>query len=481
MNTSISKTEELLLKAFRRAASDVPGYRVLLREHGVEPDKIVDITTFSHFCPLLTKKNTFARFPLEQLCAGGKLGDLAEVLTSSGHGGQFSFGMIDRKQASIQADFIDEAFDAAFHIKTRSTLAINCLPMGVGFSSRRMTIATTSVREDMAVALVQAFGHNYEQIILIGDPLFMKKFTEHATMSGVDWGRYRTNVVMGEEVFGEHFRGYLAKCLNLNTDQQEDGNIISSFGVGELGLHLCYETPATIALRRAALKNRALARDLGCGGDGMEPPMIFTFNPLRAFIEIVNANQAGYGEMTLSTLNSEVLLPLLRYQTGDIACLLDPDAVGEVIRRHELIIPGDLPRSLLALRGRDKEALPNGSHVGFYKDILYADHWIAKHLTGACRLIFFGTEFTMHVQLARPHAPHSSLDQGISQAIPAAIRPLRVVLWSYESYPFGMGLDYERKFSYYVPGELPLPEILSEAHTGRSGGGQVEQERSAEI
>ena len=30
--------------------------------------------------------------------------------------------------------------------------------MGVGFSSERMTVATTSVREDMAVALVQAFG-----------------------------------------------------------------------------------------------------------------------------------------------------------------------------------------------------------------------------------------------------------------------------------------------------------------------------------
>ena len=39
--------------------------------------------------------------------------------------------------------------------------------MGVIFSSDRMTVATTSVREDMAVALVEKFGHHYDQIVLV--------------------------------------------------------------------------------------------------------------------------------------------------------------------------------------------------------------------------------------------------------------------------------------------------------------------------
>lgn len=464
MNMSLLTTEQLLLGAFRRAASHVPSYQTLLHEHCVQPQDVVDIEAFLRLCPVLTKQNTFTRFPLEQLCAGGSLQDVAEVMTSSGHGGKFSFGMIDRKQASAQADFIDSAFDAAFSVKTLSTLTINCLPMGVGFPSHCMTMATTSVREDMAAALVQSFGHCYEQIVLVGDPLFMKKFIEYATLSGVDWSRYRVNVVIGEEVFGENFRAYLAQCLNLNINDKANGYIISSFGLGELGLHLCYETPATIALRRAVLTNRGLSRDLlGVDGDETALPMIFTFNPLRIFIEIMNADQNGYGAMTFSTLNPEALVPLLRYQTGDIAHLLDADEVDEIMRKHKVTIPEGLPQNLLALRGRDKEELPNGSHVGFYKDILYADPRIAKYLTGACRLIFLGSNFTMHVQLAPLQAPHESMDQDIWKAIPPAVRPLRVVLWVYDRYPFGMGLDYERKFSYYIPGEMPQPEISVES------------------
>ena len=48
---------------------------------------------------------------------------------------------------------IDYALDQAFAISKRRTLVINCLPMGVVFSSSRATVATTSVREDMATAL----------------------------------------------------------------------------------------------------------------------------------------------------------------------------------------------------------------------------------------------------------------------------------------------------------------------------------------
>jgi phenylacetate-CoA ligase len=212
-------TEARLLREFRRAAAAVPAYRALLEEHGVSADEVRDLASFCRLCPLLSKDNTFDRFPLQQLTAGGALLDIADVLTSSGQGGRFSFGVINRTQVSANADLMDGAFDDAFHVKTRKTLAINCLPMGVVFSSHCMTVATTSVREDMAVALVETFGHHYEQIVLCGDPLFIKRFTDYARERGVDWSRYRINAVLGEEIFGEHFRGYIAACLGLNLDR----------------------------------------------------------------------------------------------------------------------------------------------------------------------------------------------------------------------------------------------------------------------
>jgi hypothetical protein len=45
-------------------------------------------------------------------------------------------------------------------------------------------------------------------------------------------------------------------------------------------------------------------------------------------------------------------------------------------------------------------------------------------------------------------SPHTSIDRAILGAMPPGMRPERVVTWRYEQFPFGMTLDYERKFSY---------------------------------
>jgi len=80
---------ERLLAAFQRAASNMPAYRCLLHEHGVDPVAIVDADAFAARCPILTKANTFDRFSIAELCVEGAMCDLANVLTSSGHGGGF--------------------------------------------------------------------------------------------------------------------------------------------------------------------------------------------------------------------------------------------------------------------------------------------------------------------------------------------------------------------------------------------------------
>ncbi len=443
-----------LLAEFNRAADHVPAYRALLEESGVRADQVRDVATFSSVCPLLSKANTFDRFSLSQLSVGGGLHDVAEVMTSSGHGGRFSFGVISRAEALSSAAFVDAALDTPFGVKSRTTLAINCLPMGVVLSSHCMTVATTSVREDMAVALVKAFGDGYEQILLIGDPLFMKKLTDHAVEQGVDWPRHRVSAIIGEETFGEHYRRYVELCLGLDPGRSGSGHIISSFGVAELGLHLCFETADTCALARAAAADPALAHDLfgGDAGPGSWLPMLLSFDPRRTFIEVVDPDANGYGKMTISMLDPGRQVPLLRYQTGDVARLLDSDRVTATLRNHGATI-GEVPPALLALRGRAREALPNGSQVGFYKDALYANPQVARGLTGATRLVFAGGRFTMHVQLVRGKKPGAALERDLLREMPAATRPARLVLWRHAEFPFGMGLDYERKFSHYVPGE----------------------------
>jgi phenylacetate-CoA ligase len=450
-----AEVEAALLAELRRAADGSPAYRTLLDEHRVHVEEVRDFRTFSSLCPVLSRDNTFDRFPLAKLNIGGHLRDVADVLTSSGHGGRFSFGVISRKQADASASFIDAALDVAFAVKSRPTLILNCLPMGVVFSSHCTTVATTSVREDMAVGLVKAFGESYEQLIIVGDPLFMKRLLDYAADQALDWRRSRVNAVIGEEVFGEHFRGYVAQCLGLTLDRPERGYIMSSLGVAELGLNLAFETGPTIGLRREAAVNPAFAREL-LGrdlGQGVCLPMIFTFNPRRTFIEVLEPDQHGYGRMTVSMLDPDRPIPLLRYQTGDVARLLNRDDVVATALAHGVHL-ADVPAALLAFQGRVGDVLPNGAHVGFYKDALYANRQVARHITGALRLTCSGSRCTMHVQLVRGQAREAAVADAILHEIANDVRPERLVLWPYADFPFGMGLDYERKFSYYVPGEM---------------------------
>lgn len=393
--------ERRLLRVFHRAAGQVPAYAALLAERGAAPERVGTLADFMTLAPLLDKTNTFQRFPLDQLCAPGALGDLASVLTSSGHGGRFSYGLISRGQHATGPEMIDRAMDHAFAIDSRRTLAINCLPMGVVFSSHRMTVATVSVREDMAIGLVEAFAPYFEQLVLVGDPLFLKRLTDYAADQGVDWGRYRVNVVIGEEIFGEHYRAYLAQRLGLDPGQPQRGYIMSSMGVGELGLHLFFETPATIALRRAAHRRPEFCRAL-LGTDPADTtlPLLFTYHSERTFLEIVEPDRDGFGGLAVSLLEDEAPLPLLRYQTGDVGRLLDAAQVRTACARHGVPCPDALPGALLAIRGRAKEVLPNGRHVGQYKDALYARPELARWLSGAFRLEF-SDGLVLHVQAAR--------------------------------------------------------------------------------
>lgn len=445
-------TAARVLEAYARAVATLPWYRELLAEQGLSAEAVCDLDSFARHGPVLTKQNTFDRFAIADLAATTTIADLAGVLTSSGHGGRFSFGLTTRTQESSAADEIDSALDAAFGIRTRRTLAINCLPMGVTFGSRCMTVATTSVREDMAVALIDTFGAAYAQIVLVADPLFLKRLTDYARHRGLDWQSHRIQVVVGEEVFGEHFRAYITARLGLGRDQQPDTFLMSSFGVGELGLHLCHETRATVALRRLLADRPALARAvLGPSAAACGTPVIFTYAPSRTYLEVDAADADGFGRLTVSMLDPALPIPLLRYQTGDIVRHLDPREVGAQLAAHGLELAGELPDQLIALRGREREALPNGATVALYKDAVYADPLVADRLSGAVRLEFDGGGPVVHLQLAPGCSDQGGIAAALTATLPARARPREVVVWPYERFPFGMALDHERKFVGYAP------------------------------
>ncbi len=452
--TSIGRTQigstERVLAAFRRAASESPAYRTLLAEQGVSAAEVVDLASFMHRAPLLNKDNTFGRFPMHELVTPGVVDQLSSVLTSSGHGGQFSFGIGTRRQAAGVASWFDDALDAAFQVKSRRTLAINCLPMGVGIASDCMAVATVSVREDMAVALVKAFGRYFDQVLIVSDPLFLPCLLAHAEAQGVDWTRHAVKIIIGEEFFGEHFRGHVGACVGYSQQALNEGVIRSSFGTAELGLHLLYETPATIALRRAAVASPSLATALWGSVPRTSPePMLMTYDADRLFLEADAPDADGFGALTVTMLD-QVPVPLPRYQSGDLVAFLDHHRVSTLAQGCGLQLV-DLPHHVVALRGRRKELLPNGCHVGLFREAIFASPEAALLLTGALRIHVEDNEMTLHIQLMPGRSDNGTVAATVAAQVVASCRPAHVRVWSYEAFPYGMGLDYERKFRYYDP------------------------------
>jgi phenylacetate-CoA ligase len=385
-----------LLPTFRRAAKHSLAYRTLLAEAGVDPATIKTPADFVARCPLLDKSNTFNRFGVDQLlCDDVPRANLASVLTSSGHGaGGFALGLSTRKQFRHAPQLIDLGLEVAFAIDRRRTLLINCLPMGVTFSSDAVCVANVSVREDMACAIVKQAGNLFEQIILCGDPLFLKRLCDYSQDTGLDLRRHRVHVIVGEETFPESFRDYLAGVLGIDPDDPASGLIGSSMGVGELGLNLFNETRETVALRRACIRDPALSIRLTGVDPAVSPaPTFMVFNPLRTFVEIINTDAHGVGDLVVTVMDGAAPVPLLRYATGDRMQLISPNALPDDIA------PPNLP--LIALHGRARDQLPGGGHVDLFKDALYRDPAVARQLSGAHRITTEGSAIRWEVQAVR--------------------------------------------------------------------------------
>ena len=445
-----------LLPCFRRAARHSPAYRTLLAEAGVDPGSINTAEDFVSRCPLLEKANTFKRFGIGQLiCDDVPLGDLASVLTSSGHGaGGFALGMSTRKQFQGTPRLIDLGLDMAFDIDARRTLLINCLPMGVTFNSNAVCVANVSVREDMACAIVKQAGSLFEQIVLCGDPLFLKRLCDYSEKAGVEWSRHRMHVIVGEETFSETFRDYLGAVLHIDPDAKDGGLIGSSMGVGELGLNLFNETRETVALRRACLDNPALLKQLTGVDTAVSPaPTFLVFNPLRSFVEVINTDGDGVGDLVVTVMDETTPVPLMRYSTGDRMQLL-PQAV---LREAAKQVPGGLrlPNApIIALHGRAKDRLEGGGHVDLFKEALYRHSDVARHLTGAHRIVPDGLSVRWEVQAVRgTETDLSSLALRLKADVASRLagREVAVTVHDYDAFPYGKTIDYERKFVYWVP------------------------------
>lgn len=440
-----SRAQGGLASVLTSAARRSGAYATLLAEAGVTVADLAGPDGIQR-APILQKENTFQRFSIQELLGNDvRRENLASVLTSSGYGAiSFGFGISDRSEAAMTPGAIDLGLQHAFGVDDRRTLLINTLPMGVVFESHAACVSNVSVREDMAFAILRQAGPLFEQIILVVDPLFAKRFLDYADERDYDLSLQRINMVIGEETFQEPFRNYLSQRLGIDHRQTGAPLLGSSMGVGELGLNLFFETPETIAFRRVWHERNPWHRQ----------PVVFCYNPLRSWVEVNAPDEQGVGDLLITMMDKRCTIPLPRYQTGDRARFLQPQDLEGLPAEVREGMEG-LPFPVILMYGRDRDQLAPKWHVDDFKALQYRDAELARQLSGAFRAGEREGAPAWHLQAARDATlSTAAIERGLGRLVEercAAVEapPLAELrVYEYGEFPYGMGLDYERKFRY---------------------------------
>jgi phenylacetate-CoA ligase len=447
----VAEGEQQLLAAFRRAAAEVPAYRQLLRDEGVQADQIDSVEAFLSRVPVIDKDWAFGKHRLRDLCAGGDIEGVSRVYSSSGYSGTFSFGMDtveEPREAAVGLEFL---LDRAFAALERRTFLINCLSMGVTVYTRTLPVAETSVRSDVVRALIRELADDFEQFILIGEHLFLKKVLEEGREGGVPWKDLTVHVVMGGEFIAENTRAYFAHVLGIDFDDPDAGRIFLNMGLSELGISIFRDEDNLGRIRRAAQTDPALHAAL-FGEETGVCPEILQYDPRHYYVESHDVD-GGEPRIVVSVLDPRRKLPLLRYNTKDSGSLLGYDDLVAVLNAHgygSLAPRFHLPVALL--RGRKQQVrLSDGGvlSTAHVKEALYADADVARRLTGFFRIEQDADATTVRVQ-ARPDVEPgpdlaAALETSLRRYVDGAFA---VQVVGYEAFPYGVVPDYERKARY---------------------------------
>ncbi len=454
----LASGERQLLKVFRRAAETIPLYRNMLNKNGATIRQINKLSDFKNLCELTNKEKVFDEHHLKDIIDSSSTQNLSTVLTSSGHGGKFAFGVSSRAENSHSESLISLGLSYHFNVDRYSTLLINCLAMGIQISAKNVTVADIGPREDMAIALTEFFSDEYDQVIYAGEPLFLKRFADQALASSINWSKKRVHIIIGGETFGESFRDYLSNCFAIDPMVVNSGSIKSSFGVAELGLNIMFETDETVELRRRANTNPGFCVKLFGADYSGHVPMIFAYSPLRTYFEILDENSSNVGKLAVSLLGKSSI-PLFRYLTGDLVRNIDRDLIRETRLRGGQFVDEHLKFPMIAFFGREADQIGEDATVLDFKDALYTDPYIAREISGAIRVNRDRDNFSVDIQLAENRNLSSAGAKKLSGQMPGHLKNEQIRIWAYDKFPYGGTLDYQRKFNYLGKSAVSTEEM----------------------
>jgi len=396
------RARQRVVGAFHLAARRVPAYRQMLAERGINHEEIKTFEDFQKRVPIIDKKSYVLphQHQVGELCVEGKLNNVGVVVTSSGYTGEPTYWLRSHDELDTVALNTLFGFHNYYRYHLRHTLVLNCLYIGIYIAGYRFaqavqriarentTIANPGIDFDMALSVLKKLHSYYEQILLVGFPPFIKGLVEKALGAGVPLDKKTVHVITGGEGFGEAYRTYVAKLLNIDLNNPETGTIISSYGAADIDLNLFFETPETIFIRRAADKDEELRRMI-FGEDIDTLPMFFQYVPVMTFVENADPEGEESGQLIITTSNTETKMPLIRYDIHDVGQAVPFRRVMEAIEKRGLKMPRrPYHMPFVTLVGRKASISYNGANIypEYIQDAILKDEEMSEKLTGLFRL-----------------------------------------------------------------------------------------------
>jgi phenylacetate-CoA ligase len=328
-DTYMRHGQKMALELFRHSAKTVPAYKDFLEKEKVNPSKIRTFEDFSKYVPPVDKKNYLSQYPLADLSTNGNLFSNRIISVSSGSSGVPFYWPRGAEQDQEGAEMHTDIYDHVFQMDQKSTLLVICFSMGTwiagsfttassfGYADkgRPINIVTPGLEKGEAINAVKNLAANYDQVVLVGYPPFIKDIIEEGKRSGIDWKGIKTRLLMAGESFSEEWRDYVLGLVNSKNPFYDAINIYGSADAGMLG----YETPLSILARRTYNENPQLLGEL-FGVDTL--PSLVQFDPTKRFFEKVG------GELVFT---AKAGIPLVRYNIKDTGGVLGFDDVVEPI------------------------------------------------------------------------------------------------------------------------------------------------------
>ena len=322
------------VELFQKAARELPGYKQFLAKHTFDPKSITSPEHFSKV-PTTSKKSYLQAYELKDLVWPADLNSTLLFCSTSGSTGTPYYfprsEVLGEQYSTIIADFLKNS-----SYGSGKTLFLNAFGMGVWIGGilthQAFEIAGKDLNTPLAILptgynkaeifkALHRLSPNFDQTIIAGYPPFIKELVDEAKGEGIELGKLQVRFLFAAEAFTENFRDYVCKKAKVGNPLLDTLNI---YGTADAGAMAC-ETPLSIVVRRLALKDPLLFKDLF--GQIEKTPTLAQYNPEHIEFE------ASSGEILLS---ANTAMPLIRYAVGDHGGVLEYAHIKQIMHRYNI-------------------------------------------------------------------------------------------------------------------------------------------------